>query len=76
MLTELVLDHAGVVPSVAVLHADDLEGAVRELPDPLVLRDRPTVGLPVKLRGGVANCNESMIISDTVHGNFIFGVLH
>ena len=76
MLTELVLDHAGVVPSVPVLHADDLEGAVRELPDPLVLRDRPTVGLPVKLRGGVANCNESTIISDTVHGNFIFGVLH
>ena len=74
MLTELVLDHAGVVPSVAVLHADDLEGAVRELPDPLVLRDRATVGLPVKLRGGVANCNESMIISDTVHGNFILGV--
>ena len=60
VLAKLVGYHAGVIAGVGILHANDLERPVRKLSDPLVLRDRTAVSLPVQLRSRVPDCGDKM----------------
>jgi hypothetical protein len=75
ILSKLILDHASVSSGIFFDHPVDLKRSIWQLSDPLVLWNRLTSHLPMKLRTRVSDCDarEFQILFGDGHEDVVEG---